>query len=192
MPSDTARRAKRIAAITLAAIAGLVVLVVFGAPLVLRGSWFARTALRFLPPMQGQIHLGGGSLGFTAIAATLLGRPAQVTLTDLEILDPEGVEVFRSDRLTATVQIQRNPLSVVVRDLRPGQSRWRFARMHHRPGIGFVTAFLRPGQPTSSERRRRGEGRPAPGTTPPAPRARCRPPRRCPAASASKGRNWTG
>ena len=142
--------------------------------------------------MQGQIHLGGGSLGFTAIAATLLGRPAQVTLTDLEILDPEGVEVFRSDRLTATVQIQRNPLSVVVRDLRPGQSRWRFARMHHRPGIGFVTAFLRPGQQTSSERRRRGEGRPAPGTTPAGRPAPLPPPPPMSGSFSIEGANWTG
>ncbi len=75
--------------------------------------------------------------------------------------------MFQSDRLTATVEIQRNPLAVVVRDLRPGQARWRLARMHQRPGIGFTAAFLRPGQPTSAERRQRGQDRPAPGATPP-------------------------
>jgi hypothetical protein len=176
LTSDTARRAKRIAAITVAALAGLAVLLVFGTPLVVRGSWFAAITLRLLPSMQGQIHLGGGSLGLGAIAAVMLGRPARVTLNDLEILDPEGVEVFQSDRVTATIQIQRDPLAVVVRDLRPGQARWRFARMQRRPGIGFIAAFLRPGSPPrlNGACAARIDPRPAPPLR--SPRSRCRPP----------------
>ncbi len=149
---------------------GLIALCAVLLPLVFRGPRLAWALGKALPPMQGEIHLGGGRLGVGALFSLALGRPTSLVLQDLRVLDPEGVEVFWAADLRAALAVERAPLRIVIHDLRPGVSRWRLARMRTRGGIGFLAAFVprgrrpelappgRPAPPVERERPVRPEG----------------------------------
>ena len=121
--------------------AGLLFLATFLVPLAVRGPRFAAAVRQLVPPLEGTLRIEGGGLGAGAFWAYVFGRPVPVRLEGLSVLDPEGVEVFRSARLTTSVEFQRAPLRVFLHDLRPGKSLWRFARMKSRRGVGFLAAF---------------------------------------------------
>jgi hypothetical protein len=153
VPRASLRKVSRLAGVVLAIVIALAVVLLLGTPLVLRGERFAWALARLVPATQGTIKVGGGALGWSSLAAVLLGRPAHVQLRDVLILDPEGVEVFAAARVSAAVQVERNPWRVAVHDLRPGAARWRMARMRERRGIGFLAAFLPPRRPGAPGRR---------------------------------------
>ena len=133
---------------------GLVFALVAAAPLLLRGGRLAWMLERLTPPMQGRISVGGGSLGWDAAFTLVMGQPTRLRLTNVQVLDPEGVEVLHSAELRAFLKIERDPLRVTIDDLRPGVARWRFARMRGQQGIGFLAAFRGPARAmTRAERR---------------------------------------
>ena len=170
MPSDTARRAKRIAGIALAIAAGLVVLLLVGTPLVLRGERFAWAFGRLKPATQGPSRWAAARSAAARWWRCCWGaRPACACATSL-ILDPEGVEVFAAADISAAIQVHRNPWRVTVHDLEPGRARWRMAPMRERRGIGFLSAFLPPRRASGEPAGAGGPARPPPPCArPPAP-----------------------
>jgi hypothetical protein len=123
---------------------GLGLLAMLAGPQLVRGPRLVALVQRALPPMQGQLRIGGGALGWDTAFALALGRTVSLRLDNVDLRDPEGVEVLWAARLRATVQIERDPLRITLHRLRPGVARWRFARMRSRPGIGFLAAFRPP------------------------------------------------
>jgi hypothetical protein len=142
----------------IAGIVGVLLVATFAIPFAVRGPRFADLVLRFVPPLQGTLRLDSGGLGAGAFWAFVFGRPVPVHLEGLSVLDPEGLEVFRSERLTCAIEFQRHPLRLFLHDLRPGKSMWRFSRMKKRPGIGFLKAWVPRPRPE-----------PVPPATPPPP-----------------------
>jgi hypothetical protein len=130
-------------------------------PTIVRGPRFAWVVRRVLPPMLGQISIGGGRLGAGTVFALLTGRDFSIELDDLRVLDPEGTVVLASAHLSAQVAVHRDPARLVISDLRPGRATWRLGRMQHHRGIGFVAAFLAPARAGG-----RARGRAAPAEQP--------------------------
>lgn len=129
------------------------------APILVRGPSFAWLVGRVLPPVGGVVELGGGGLAADAVLAYLRGRPIGLTLERVRIVDPEGVEVFRSARVEAKVIVDRRGWRLIVDELRPGRGTWRFARMQKRNGIGFLAAFQRPARTPPAPAAGRDAGR---------------------------------
>jgi hypothetical protein len=126
----------------MAALAGIFVLAALLAPLALRGPRLIWAVERLVPPLRGEIRLGGGGLGAGAVFAGILGLPVPLHLKDFAVFDPEGVEVFWAADLRAALVLERRPLRLVIHDLRPGLSRWRLALMRRYPALGFAAAFM--------------------------------------------------
>src|SRR5258708_616184 len=130
------------------------------APALMRGPRFAGLVGALLPPMRGQVTLGGGHVDADAVLALLAGRPFDVVLDNLRVVDPAGTVVLASAHLTARLEIHggSNP-SIVIHDLRPGPATWRLGRMRQHRGLGFVAAFSPPPRPGA---RARAVRRPSP------------------------------
>jgi hypothetical protein len=160
------RRGLRFAAVAVGWLLGLLALCALLLPLAFRGPRLVWLVEKFLPPLEGELRLGGGELGIGSVFALAVGLPARICLRDLTVRDPEGVEVFWAAELRASVALQRRPLRVVIDDLRPGVSRWRLASMRSRSTVGFVAAFYPRGR-LRSMRPRPPPPPPQPGTPPP-------------------------
>ena len=111
------------------------------APLALRGRRFGRLVEALLPATGGTIHIGGGTWSWGAVLALVRGRPAAVSLEDVQVVDPEGTEVLFARRLAGRLELHGRPVRVRVGELHLIDGRWRFARLRGRNDIGFLAAF---------------------------------------------------
>lgn len=140
------RTAARTGGLVLAVAVGAAVAVAVLAPLVLRGPLLAAMVRRFVPPTAGRWALGGATVRADAAFALATGRPVRITLTEVEVRDPEGTVVLAAARLAAGLTFARRPAGLVVHDLEVERGRWHLGRMRGRRGIGFFAAFAPPGR----------------------------------------------
>lgn|GEM_PF-2665812 len=146
MTSPIRARFRRIAVI--GALVGLVLAaLVAAAPLVISGHRLGRVVGWMLPPLRGQVRVGGGTWTWAAVWAVARGRPGAIALDDVLIIDPDGERVFQARHLATAIQVDRQTSAVVLHDLRVTDAFWRMARTKDLRGIGFLTAFQRPAVP---------------------------------------------
>lgn len=117
----------------------LVLVLVFGPPLVLRGPVLGWLFARGFADRCGHFSLHGGHLGLMAVPDLALGRPLHVVLDGISILGPDGKPVLRAASLEATATIHLRPLAIEVRDARIADGGWRFASAAD--GSGSADAF---------------------------------------------------
>ncbi len=137
-----ARRALRWSGAVLGTLAALVVAAVIVAPLVVRGARFGRLVERALPPLRGQIHVGGGHGSWRTLLGLALGRSGPIAVDDVVIVDPEGVEVLRIGRIWGDIEIHRDELwRITVRNVHVDDAAWRFATMKNDRRVGLALAL---------------------------------------------------
>jgi hypothetical protein len=152
------RKAGRIAGYAVAGLVVLALVTVVVAPIYFQGPRFGRLVDSMLPKMQGQVHVGAGHWNWSTVIALVRGRPAPLELEDLTIIDPEGTEVLHVEKVSARIEVHRDPTRIIVHDLIVTDARWRFARMAKKNKVGFLAAFdsiprpgkRKPSKPTSS------------------------------------------
>jgi hypothetical protein len=139
--------AKR-AAIIAAALAGLSVVGVVLAILILQGATLASFIRKVLPPMRGTIEMKAVRWKARALVDLLTDRPTPVVVDGLKISDPEGTVVLEVPHLEVKIR-PRSAIGgkIYLHDLvvSPG-SLWRFASLRRSPDdTGFLVAFDPPG-----------------------------------------------
>ncbi|MBC8132789.1 MAG: hypothetical protein H7X95_07390, partial [Deltaproteobacteria bacterium] len=135
------RARARLFAIILGGILSALTLAAVLAPTLIQGARFGQIIERNLPKTRGTIYVGGGTWTWRAAWALWRGTPAPFVLTDVRVLDPEGVEVLRARQLSGQLEVKRNPLRIAVHGLHVVDAYWRFARMQRKSGIGFLAAL---------------------------------------------------
>ncbi len=120
------------------------VLAALALPLVFRGPRFVWLVDRVKPAIRGNLQVTGGAVALDAAWALAMGRPVGVVVEGLLVLDSEGTQVLRMERVTAAVELQRRPLRVTVHDLHLVHGAWRLGTMRAERGLGFFAAFAAP------------------------------------------------
>jgi hypothetical protein len=118
----------------------LLLALVLGAPLVLRGPRLARLVENLLPAMCGRVHADGISLGTFAIVQGLTGHSFPIEIDGLVVDDPSGRRVLSLQRTTARLRVTRDPRRLTVADLRVGPGTWKMLA-DRRGGVSLLAAF---------------------------------------------------
>jgi len=135
------RKAVRIAGYVGLGVVVLVVVIAVGAPIYFRGDRFGKLIEDALPETRGHTHIGGGSWSWGTVIDLVRGRPAALDLEDVTVIDPESTEVLHVDRISARVEVHRQPTHIIIHDLQLSDVRWRFASMTKEKKVGFIAAF---------------------------------------------------
>ena len=141
MTNGSPRRwARRVAIGVVGSVTLLLVLAAL-APRIVSGARFGRVAGWFLPPMRGAISVAGGRWSWGAVWALWRGRPAPLGLDGVRVVDPEGIEVLRAERIEGNVELSPDRTRLVLRDLHIHHAAWRFAQMKGARDVGFLAAL---------------------------------------------------
>jgi hypothetical protein len=133
---------RRIVAITLVAVVGLVTLVVLAASVILQGPRLGRLIETSLPENRGKLEIGGVTWSLRALGDILTDAPSPITVDGLRIIDPEGTVVLDVPHLEARVKLKTLiGGSFSIHDLKAAKATWRFAQMGNEPSIGFLAAL---------------------------------------------------
>src|SRR5882757_1648444 len=135
------RGLRRRLAFSAAVLLALLLVVAALAPWIVSGSRFGRVASWVMPATRGTVSIGGGHWSWGAAWALWRGRPAALSLDDIRVVDPEGIEVLRVEEITGTVELSRDRSRLAVRDLHIRHAAWRFAQMRAGRDVGFLAAF---------------------------------------------------
>ena len=123
-------------------LAGLVVLAILGASVVLQGSRLGHLIEGALPPNAGKMHIGGVTWHLRALVDLVTDAPSPIAVEGLQIIDPEGTVVLDVPYLEAKVKL-RTLIggSFSIHELRVPRALWRFAQLKHGTDIGFLAAL---------------------------------------------------
>jgi hypothetical protein len=147
------------------ALLALVVLLPALPPLLLRGALLRWVVARQTEPLCGAIRIDDGRLGWLVVPDLLLGRPFSVEVDGVRVAGADGAETLRAERISATVDLGRNPWRVVLDAAVVSHGRWRLTV--DGTGGGFLGAFRAvPAGATRAECLAPAPARGAPRSTP--------------------------
>ena len=122
-----------------AALVGLVLIVVVGAPLLVRGRALAHLVDHLSQDLCGSVTLEGGRVSLSSVPALIFQRPFDVELDKVRILEPEGRVFFRARAVRVRMTVVRRPWDVAVDEVTLSDGAW--ALVNKRPGEPITVAF---------------------------------------------------
>ena len=154
---------RRIIGISVGGLAGLIVLGVLAASVILQGPRLGRLIETALPENRGKLEIGGVTWSLRALADLLPDAPSPITVDGLRIIDPEGTVVLDVPHLEARVKLKTLIKgSFSIHDLKVAKASWRFAQMGNEPNIGFLAALAprgaAPPPPTDADKAKAAPG----------------------------------
>jgi hypothetical protein len=125
---------------------GALVLVAAGLflpPLLVRGPVLRWIVARATRDLCGTVALERGHVSWLVVPELLRGRPFAVELRGLRMVGPDGHEALFVERVTAEIEIDRNPWRFVVDPALVERGRWRLA-VDAGGGLGGFLGVFRP------------------------------------------------
>jgi hypothetical protein len=119
LPSRLRLWGRRIALVLLA--------LVFGPPLLVRGPILRAAVSRSTHSLCGTFEIAGGHFGWLVVFDLLLSRPVPLEVHGLRVVGADGEDVIFAQNLSATVAIERHPWRITIDPAVVSHGRWSLA-----------------------------------------------------------------